>query len=683
MAVSTYLRKLYFIFLCLMGQFGLSFSQGLNDIGNDHLLRREPSFDYEDLARTDDNKINSLLYNDNELTNAFLLLEEGKINDSKVILNNIIRTNPEYGGAYYYRGLCYKRGLKIDSAIVDFKRVLSSNAFQFYGPSHLELGFLYLNIERNFQKANASFSKALKFLPDNSQVYYAFAYLNYIQLKYPQAIDNINKSIENDSMFIESYYLLSQIQINQFDYEAARSTFDKILEISPNDIKAKLQNVLLNLAIGELQESRSQLEEILAEDVDNEKAHFLYGHLCLEEGEYIKGFNSLSRSINLLNINENQFGISLDLDLRTKMLFAIQYVAKEIDTYSQNQKQIAKFLVDEFDWGASNFSSLEYQKCLIGEEILPTGIYMLVSVLAEKKRNKTLWESTNLEILSRDTSVYHSYMSLGRFYEHTEQFDEAVIAYSRMIELNDEIVKGYKLRGKALVEAGSYALAIKDLDLYLGYNKIDYVALENRAIAYYAYGSTRRAIDDFELVISLFPNLIVKRTFLDLVSVKAATSDTLGAINTLNTAIKRMTEPPQQMLRAFDDSLETRIKEVWISRNSDFLAEAYNLRGVLKLAIGNQEGAIQDFDKSIETDHLFFLPRYNVGKVFFDRKDYGNALIEFNQILKFNRDEPGALYWRAKIKLEMNQLKSAKKDLKLAAKLGVLEAKELLAELSN
>jgi len=102
-------------------------------------------------------------------------------------LNKLIILKPDYGEAYFQRGVVHKNKVALDKAISDFNQALSfgyHNEWLYSSRAHAH----YLS--RNMQAALADYSKAIEIDPTNTAFYYGRAYVL-------QAIGELEKSCQD------------------------------------------------------------------------------------------------------------------------------------------------------------------------------------------------------------------------------------------------------------------------------------------------------------------------------------------------------------------------------------------------------------------------------------------------------------------------------------------------------
>lgn len=108
------------------------------------------------------------------------------------------------------------------------------------------------------------------------------------------------------------------------------------------------------------------------------------------------------------------------------------------------------------------------------------------------------------------------------------------------------------------------------------------------------------------------------------------------------------------------DKAEAQFTKV-IERNADNPL-AYNNRAMFRQANGNLEGAIADFDKSVELEPAFFQAVTNKGFALMKAGRAAEAIAAFDQSIKMNPDQPGAISLRGTTKLNSSDLRGAAAD---------------------
>jgi serine/threonine protein kinase/lipoprotein NlpI len=120
------------------------------------------------------------------------------------------------------------------------------------------------------------------------------------------------------------------------------------------------------------------------------------------------------------------------------------------------------------------------------------------TILKQKIVNKNTYQDKNTEI--------NSYLRSGFSYFDSGQYDNAILNFSKVIELDPKNVKAYVYRGKAYYRVGQYELAISDYSNAIELDPKNYIIYNDRCVAYIEIEEYNRAISDCTKALKLHPN---------------------------------------------------------------------------------------------------------------------------------------------------------------------------------
>ena len=109
----------------------------------------------------------------------------------------------------------------------------------------LKLVALYINNDQ-FEAAENIISQIMILNPNRKEAYLNMGYLNILKQDYDQAEYNLTTAISFDPDYLIAYENLALLYIKKNDIFLARKNLNHILEINPNDAKAKLMIKQLN-----------------------------------------------------------------------------------------------------------------------------------------------------------------------------------------------------------------------------------------------------------------------------------------------------------------------------------------------------------------------------------------------------------------------------------------------------
>ena len=98
-----------------------------------------------------------------------------------------------------------------------------------------------------------------------------------------------------------------------------------------------------------------------------------------------------------------------------------------------------------------------------------------------------------------------AYSNLAQAYCNAGQYDQALEAAGKAIEVDAKCAAAYSVRGFVCGKAGQYQQALDACSAAIGMDPKGYIAWYNRALAYQSLGRTPEAIDDYSRAIELRP----------------------------------------------------------------------------------------------------------------------------------------------------------------------------------
>ena len=182
-------------------------------------------------------------------------------------------------------------------------------------------------------------------------------------------------------------------------------------------------------------------------------------------------------------------------------------------------------------------------------------------------------------------------------------YDDAIGAFGRALEMNPEIIQAYYGRGTCYIQQKKYNEAINDLKQYIKRKQDNYAS--------YLIGYCYFHIEDIPNATYYFQDAIEKGCN------KADLFYHLGVINFNNSN--------------YDEAIKYYTRAIEID---DTHAFSYNDRGSSYRMMEKYDRAINDYKKAIELNPNMDIFRSNLGSVYRINKDYEKALEIYDEILK-------------------------------------------------
>ena len=180
---------------------------------------------------------------------ANLLLKQGRVNDAITQVKNALQQNPDNDEALAMYARCFFDKREFDEGIKTTQRAIAINA-------------------------------------ENPYYYYLLAFGYYRKNVNKLAIENLQKSIQLNPFFCESYGLLSMIFCEEKEFEKALQKANEGLVIDPENITClNGRSVALN-KLKRIDDAVETMQYALAQDPDNDFTHSTVGWNYLEKGKH-------------------------------------------------------------------------------------------------------------------------------------------------------------------------------------------------------------------------------------------------------------------------------------------------------------------------------------------------------------------------------------------------------------
>jgi tetratricopeptide (TPR) repeat protein len=152
--------------------------------------------------------------------------------------------------------------------------------------------------------------------------------------------------------------------------------------------------------------------------------------------------------------------------------------------------------------------------------------------------------------------------------------------------------------------------------------------------------------------------------------------DTGNAISSYNNALKIYPSPDGQLTLAnlLAEKKDKRALDICnnilnLKMGREFNAHCFFISGVYYARTGNTTKALQQFDQCILNNYNYMVAYMEKGFIYFDEKNYDEALKTFNTAANIQNTSPDAYYWMAKCYEAKNQKQDAVKNYETAFQL--------------
>ena len=287
---------------------------------------------------------------DQLLQQAKILLSENKLNDAKIIFQNVIKVEPTNYKAHNNIGVILLKLGNLDEAEVSFRKAVEINPK--FVVAHYNLGVIQSNLLK-FNEAEKSYKKAIEFKKD-----YVEAYSNlgsvYLKLKdFSKAEENFNKAIKLNPRFPVGHYNLAVIQEKLKKFDEAEKNYKKAIELKNNYTEAInnlhrmiRQNKLL-LEIKDIKKFKKNKASIASISVGLTNNPFIFKRTV--EKELIDEIYKIN-SVEIDNTKDIRFGNGRfsDYELFENNSSILKTVEKDLKQIISHEIKSDIFIIDSF-----------------------------------------------------------------------------------------------------------------------------------------------------------------------------------------------------------------------------------------------------------------------------------------------------------------------------------------------
>lgn len=165
------------------------------------------------------------------------LYQQEKYTEALNEYKRVLTENPELYLAYERIGRCYSKLDDLDNAIKAFKSMLAKEPQS--RETLINLSVVYFQkgeVEAGIKYLNQLDEKSLK----DPDLFYKIGILLFKKRKIDIAIDYFNQCIILDPNYVDGYYQLALVYLNQANMQEAKKNLEKVIELAPDSEKAAI-----------------------------------------------------------------------------------------------------------------------------------------------------------------------------------------------------------------------------------------------------------------------------------------------------------------------------------------------------------------------------------------------------------------------------------------------------------
>jgi tetratricopeptide (TPR) repeat protein/cell division septation protein DedD len=210
------------------------------------------------------------------------------------------------------------------------------------------------------------------------------------------------------------------------------------------------------------------------------------------------------------------------------------------------------------------------------------------------------------KVIEEDPSHADAYHHRGTAWHRKGDYERAITDYSRALEINPEFARAYGNRGAAWQQQGNDDRALADYRTALDLNPRQAGVYNNRGLIWHRKGDYDRAIADYTEALKINPRY-------------GQAYANRGAA--------------RQQKGDYDGALDDYGKALEIHPGH---AGAYNNRGLIYFRRGDYDRALADYTRAIEIQSRYADAYNGRGMVWYEKGDYARALSDYARALEIN-----------------------------------------------
>ncbi|RNC80084.1 MAG: tetratricopeptide repeat protein [Balneola sp.] len=268
--------------------------------------------------------------------------------------------------------------------------------------------------------------------------------------------------------------------------------------------------------------------------------------------------------------------------------------------------------------------------------------------------------------------------------DEREEYNEAIISYSKAIKLNPTSWRAWNNRGYTKIELEKYEEAIEDLNKAIKLDPKKSIGWSNRGVAKMEWGKLEQAISDLDEAIKLDPENSYAWSNRGVARKKIGKSE--EAIIDLNEAIRLQQSNSilwsnrggcKNDLKRFKEAIEDFDKAIELDSK---VSNTWNNRGFSKNGLGMYKDAIKDLDKAIELNPKNPYPYAHRSYSYFQLGKLKQAESDSEKAIQLDQNYGRPYHVSGLINQAEGRVDAACEAWKKALELGFQEAQEKLDE---
>ena len=355
-----------------------------------------------------------------------------RYDESIEILQRALNEDKDVANVYYTLGFTYREMGLYDEAIECFENVIGENANDVLAYNHL--GSIY-SAKGNFQRAIDIFKHGLQIDQNHPILNYNIAHCFESLEQYPDAIRSYETALKTKPVWTEAIHDFSNLLLTCNKTKEAQNIVQRSLRLYPND--SRMLCILGKVFLTQYDFDSAEKTFKKAKNINPKDVEILSGLAdALEKGE--KNQEALDTLVDALNLEPEN--LNLLKQYASTLLSAKDYdeAFKKIDTlYKDNEDDVQVLdLYGQYYACMDDDESTNYYH----EKIKKVDKSYKQYLLSTAKRYSQIGNKSKAESFAK-TYIQHfeddpaGYNALGKVYASSGDYDNAIVSYTKGLEL--------------------------------------------------------------------------------------------------------------------------------------------------------------------------------------------------------------------------------------------------------
>ncbi|GAB6059647.1 PEP-CTERM system TPR-repeat protein PrsT [Desulfonatronum parangueonense] len=427
-----------------------------------------------------------------QLAKAYMEMERYDLAEQE--LRKVQLQNPNYPGLGLDMARIFLNTNRLEQAGYETGRYMeaqsmSAEALIILGEIQGRLGDL--------EDAQRSFQEALQMEPGMPAAHLGLGKTFLLQNKHDQAGQELNKALETDPDNLEALGAMAELQRRHGETEALLVTYEKIINLNPQDAETLYEKGVLHLRKGELDEVRSIAERLERRFSNRSEGYRLSGLHHFQEGNFREAVVSLQQANSIRPSLSGHYFLGLSLHQQGELESALsqfRIILDQIPEFTQARLMTGLILMQQ---QRLDLAEREIQRVL-GQEPQNAMAYNMMGSLQMAMGNYDQGMQLLQKATELDPGLANAFLMQGVFHLDKGKISDATANLDAAIRVAPEQLNIRMLQFANLMQQGELEKAYATLEEGLTGKVGDAALLNNMAAVRLAQNRTEEGLELLE-----------------------------------------------------------------------------------------------------------------------------------------------------------------------------------------